>query len=157
MDSTASAVNYLPPISNDYYDHHSFHSIQSLGNGSYYQSDTIDCLYNHQGKNEFQSATPYPYPFTQQNSSQTYGMPNFDASPQQQFAQESNLIALQNSVSFPSQYDLSCHHTIATVPIQNRLTQGSINMKQEAEDINQFPETNKVNNVKNPVFEWMKG
>jgi hypothetical protein len=146
MDGTTSAVNYLfSPNSNDYYDHHSLQPIQSLGGLPYYQSDAIDCLYEHH-KSDFQSPPSYAYHSAQQQQqSYGYGPSIYEIQSNQPFVQESNLLLLQNQPRLPPVYELSppCQ-TRQSVPLTTRV------LKREIED----PTTT---SEKSHVYEWMKG
>lgn len=158
MDGTTSAVNYLPlPTSNDYYDHHSLQPIQSLGSLSYYQSDTIDCLYEHQ-KPDFQSPPTYVYHSLQQQQQQQqqqifgYSPSIYDIPSTQPYTQESNLLFLPNQSRLSSTYDLSSStsHSRQSTQLPPTVTVTTRVLKREMEDRITLPE-------KNHVYEWMKG
>ncbi len=153
MDGTTSAVNYLPsPTSNDYYDPHSFQPIQSLSNLPYYQSDAVDCLYEHH-KSDYQSLPSYVYHPTQQQQQQTfgYGSSIYDIHSNQPFAQESNLLLLQNQSRLPPVYEMpSPSQTLPSAQLQTNVTLAGRVLKREVEDTTTIPD-------KNHVYEWMKG
>jgi hypothetical protein len=160
MDGTTSAVNYLfSPNSNDYYDHHTLQPIQSLAGLPYYQSDAIDCLYEHH-KSDFQSPSPYIYHSAQQQQQQQsygYGPSIYDIQSSQQFVQESNLLLLQNQPRLPSVYELSppCQ-TLQSVQLQSNV--GTRVLKREVEDpTTTSSATTTRTSEKGHVFEWMKG
>jgi hypothetical protein len=156
MDGTTSAVNYLfSPTSNDYYDHHSLQPIQSLGGLPYYQSDAVDCLYEHH-KSDFQSPSSYAYNSTQQQQQQQqsygYGSSIYDVQSAQSFVQETNLLLLQNQPRLPPVYELSPpSQTLHTVQRQTTVPLAARGLKREAED------TTTTTTEKNHVYEWMKG
>ena len=153
MDGTTSAVNYLlSPTSNDYYDHHSLQPIQSLGSLPYYQSDAIDCLYEHH-KSDFQSPPSYVYHSTQQQQQQHfgYGSSIYDIQSTQPFAQESNLLLLQNQPRLPPIYELPpSSQTLQSSRLQAPIPISARILKREIEDITTPTD-------KNHVYEWMKG
>jgi hypothetical protein len=152
MDGTTSAVNYLfSPNSNDYYDHHSLQPIQSLGSLPYYQSDALDCLYEHH-KSDFQSPPSYVYhPTQQQQQSYEYGPSIYDIQATQPFAQESNLLLLQNQQRLPPVYELSSPcQTLQPAQLQTTVPLTGRVLKREREDTTKASE-------KNHVYEWMKG
>ena len=157
MDGTTSAVNYLfSPNSNDYYDHHSLQPIQSLGGLPYYQSDAIDCLYEHH-KSDFQSPPSYVYHSAQQQQqSYGYGPPIYDIQSSQPFVQESNLLLLQSQPRLPPVYELSppCQTLQSNVPLPTRI------LKRELEDPTTTSSSSSATtraSEKGHVFEWMKG
>ena len=163
MDGTTSAVNYLfSPPSNDYYDHHSLQPLQSLSSLPYYQSDAIDCLYEHH-KSSFQSPPPYVYHSTsqqQQQSQQAYGyVPSiYDMQSAPQFVQESNLLLLQNQARLPPVYELSpsCPtlQPAQSLPLPPSASGSTRILKREVdEDATSTIGTSE----KNHVYEWMKG
>jgi hypothetical protein len=159
MDGTTSAVNYLfSPTSNDYYDHHSLQPIQSLGGLPYYQSDAVDCLYEHH-KSDFQSPPSYVYHSTQQQQQQQsygYGPSIYDIQSTQPFVQESNLILLQNQTRLPPVYELSPpSQTLQSVQLQNIVPLTTRVLKREVEDTTTTTTTTATE--KNHVYEWMKG
>ncbi|CAF1602784.1 unnamed protein product [Rotaria magnacalcarata] len=144
MDGTTSAVNYLlSPTPNDYYDHHSLQPIQPLGNLPYYQSDPIDCFYDHQ-KVDFQSTSAYVYHPTQQPPF-GYGSSIYDIQSSQPFVQESNILLLQNQPRLPPVYELppSSHNPQPT----------SSQAKVFKREIDETASTTE----RNHVYEWMKG
>ena len=148
MDGTPSTVNYLfSPTSNDYYDHHSFQPIQPLSNIPYYQSDAVECLYEHH-KSDFQSPPPYIYHSTQHHQQGTYGYgPSiYDIQSNQPFVHDSNLILLQNPSRLTPVYELS------PPPQTSGPSTGRI-FKREIEDTTTTSSTSE----KNHVYEWMKG
>jgi hypothetical protein len=158
MDGTTSAVNYLlSPTSNDYYDHHSLQPIQSLGSLPYYQSDAIDCLYEHH-KSDFQSPSSYVYHSTPQHHHQQqqqqhfgYGSSIYDIQSIQPFVQESNLLLLPNQPRLRSTYELpSPSQTLQSAQLQAPIPIPTRGLKREIEDITKPLE-------KNHVYEWMKG
>jgi hypothetical protein len=152
MDGTTSAVNYLlSPTTNDYYDHHSLQPIQSLGSLPYYQSDAVDCLYEHH-KSGFQSPPSYVYHSTQQQQQHFgYGSSIYDIQPTQTFVQESNLLLLQSQPRLPHTYELtSPSQTLQSTQLQAPMPLSARILKRETEDITTPPE-------KNHVYEWMKG
>jgi hypothetical protein len=154
MDGTTSAVNYLfSPTSNDYYDHHSLQPIQSLGGLPYYQSDAIDCLYEHH-KSDFQSPPTYAYNSTQQQQQcYGYGSSIYDIQSTQPFVQESNLLLLQSQPRLPPVYELSPPtQALHSVQRQTTVSLAARGLKREAEDI-----TTTTTPEKNHVYEWMKG
>jgi hypothetical protein len=156
MDGTTSAVNYLfSPTTNDYYDHHSLQPIQSLGGLPYYQSDAIDCLYEHH-KSDFQSPPSYAYNSTQQQQQQQqsygYGSSIYDIQSNQPFVQESNLILLQSQPRLPPVYELSPpSQTMHSARLQTNVSLAARGLKREAED------RTTITSEKNHVYEWMKG
>ena len=156
MDGSTSAVNYLfSSASNDYYDHHSLQPIQSLGGLPYYQSDAIDCLYEHH-KPDFQSSSSYAYHSAhQQQQAYEYGSSIYDIQSNQPFVQESNLLLLQNQSRLPPVYELSppCH-TLQPVPLQTTVPISTRVLKREMDDSTTSPATPPE---KNQVYEWMKG
>ncbi|CAF0720844.1 unnamed protein product [Rotaria sordida] len=150
MDGTTSAVNYLlPPTTNDYYDHHSLQTIQPLGSIPYYQSDAVDCFYDHH-KSDFQSPSSYIYHPTQQQSF-GYGPSIYDIQSSQPFIQESNILLLQNQPRLPPVYELSppCQ-TVQPSSLQNTAQLPPKALKREVHDTTSTSE-------KNHVYEWMKG
>jgi len=158
MDGTTSAVNYpFSPTSNDYYDHHLLQPIQSLGGLQYYQSDAIDCLYEHH-KPDFQSPPSYAYHSIQQQQQQQqsygYGPSIYDIQSSQPFVQESNLLLLQNQTRLPSVYELPppCQ-TLQSVQLQTNMPLTTRVLKREIED----PTATTTTSEKNHVYEWMKG
>jgi hypothetical protein len=152
MDGTTPAVNYLlSPTSNDYYDHHSLQPIQSLGNLPYYQSDAVDCLYEHH-KSDYQSSSSYVYHSSQQQQQPFgYGSSIYDIHSTQPFAQESNLLLLQNQSRLPPVYEMSSpSQTLPSTQLQTTVSLTGRILKREIEDTSTIPE-------KNHVYEWMKG
>lgn len=144
MDGTTSAVNYLlSPTSNDYYDHHSLQPIQSLGNLHYYQSEAVDCFYDHQ-KTEFQSPSVYVYNAAQQQHF-GYGSSIYDMQPSQSFIQEPNILLVPNQSRLPPVYELSS----TSQNIQPTSSQPKV-LKRESESTTS-------NTERNHVYEWMKG
>jgi hypothetical protein len=162
MDGTTSAVNYLfSPTNNDYYDHHTLQPIQSLGSLPYYQSDTVDCLYEHH-KSDFQSPPSFVYHSTQQQQQQHhqqqqsygYGTSIYDMQSTQPFIQESNLLLLQNQPRLPPVYELSpsSSQVLQSVQLQTTVPLAARVLKREADDT-----TTTAPPEKNHVYEWMKG
>lgn len=159
MDGTTSTVNYLPPMSNDYYNHHSFQPIQALGNGSYYEQDAIDCLYNHQ-KVDFQSPVSYSYPIAQAPPPYSYQTTAYETHLNQSFIQEPSLIVLPNGTHFQTNYSIPPQQVMQSMPCSNRslsATATTSTLKREAEEANVPMSTGKVSHGKSGVFEWMKG
>ena len=156
MDGTTPAVNYLySPTSNDYYDHHSLQPLQSLSSLSYYQSDAIDCFYEHH-KSNYQSPPSYVYhPTPQPQQSYGYASSMYDIQSAPSFAQESNLLLLQNQTRLPPVYELSSPcPTLQPVQLQTTVSASGRNFKREFDDeIASTVETSE----KNHVYEWMKG
>ena len=145
MDGKISAVNYLSSTSNDYCDHH---SIQSLSNLPYYQSDVVDCFYHHQ-KSDFQTPHSFTYHSSQQ---QTFGYSSsvYDIQSSQPCIQEHNIRLLQNQSRLPSVYQLSSSQTRQSTSFQSNVPSLSRVIKSEIEDTTSTSE-------KNQVYEWMKG
>jgi hypothetical protein len=154
MDGTTSAVNYLfSPTHNDYYDHHSLQPIQSLGSLPYFQSDAVDCFYEHH-KSDFQSPPSYTFHSAQQQQQQSYGYgPSiYDIQSTQPFVQESNLLLLQNQPRLPPVYELSpSSQTLQSVQLQTSMPLTARVLKRETED------TTTKTSEKNHVYDWMKG
>jgi len=164
MDGATSAVNYLfSPTTNDYYDHHTLQPIQSLGSLPYYQSDTVDCLYEHH-KSDFQSPPSFVYHSTQQQQQQQhhqqqqsygYGTSIYDMQSTQPFIQESNLLLLQNQPRLPPVYEpspSSSSQVLQSVQLQTTVPLAARVLKREADDT-----TTTAPSEKNHVYEWMKG
>lgn len=152
MDGTTSTVNYLlSPMPNDYYDHHAFQPIQSLTSVPYYQSDAIDCFYDHQ-KVDFRTSTTYNYQPIQQTHSFSYGSSIYEVPSEQTFVQEPSFFALQNPPRSQPTFEM-------IIP-QTTIRSGQTILKREIEDTN--PSTTTTTNApmpsdKNQVYEWMKG
>lgn len=159
MDGTTSAVNYLfSPTSNDYYDHHSLQPIQSLGNLPYYQSDGVDCFYEHH-KNDFQPTHSYVYHSTQHHQQPQqqhfgYGSSMYDIPSSQPFAQDSNIVLLQNQPRLPPVYEMSSSSSsqvpLQAAPLKTTPILPTRPVKREVEETSSTTE-------KNHVYEWMKG
>jgi hypothetical protein len=159
MDGTTSAVNYLlSPMPNDYYDHHAIQPTQSLGNLSYYQSDAIDCFYEH-NKSDFQSSTSYVYHPIQQQQRQPvqtsfiYDPTSYDLHPMQGFVQEPACLILSNQTRLSSMYESASSQMPSTFLSDNGM------LKQEAEDVLATTGTSStvVSTEKSQVYDWMKG
>ena len=157
MDGTTSAVNYLlSPTPNDYYDHHPLQPIQSLGNLPYFQSDAVECLYEPQ-KSDFQSSSSSSYgyhsiqPHQHQSPPFGYAPSLFDVQSTQPFAQETNLLFLQNQSRLPPTYDLPpTSQTLHSTQLQSPTSTSTRLLKRETDEISMPLE-------KNHVYEWMKG
>lgn len=150
MDGTTSAVNYLlSPISNDYYDHHSLQPIQTLGNVSYYQSETPDCFYDHHKTDFTPSTNSYVYHHSVDSSEQnfTYGSSIYNLHSNQSYIPtESALNILQNQTRLPPVYEISSTSTTKV-------------FKREKEEMSIPNCSNSTHEIleKNQVYDWMKG
>ena len=138
-------------MSNDYYDHHSLQPIPSSGTLAYYQSDAVDCFYDHH-KADYPPSAAYTYHPLQQPSTFTYGSSLYEPHPNQLFGQESNLLLLQNQPRLPPVYELSPPQTLSSSQLQAAVLSGTNLFKRESQDPVSTETTEK-----NQVYEWMKG